>query len=71
MAMITSARNTPWPNDIKITDLSSAGLKKASVIRMKLFTIDHKLILERLGTLSKKDLLSLQKTSKLIFDNIL
>ncbi|HEX4068546.1 MAG TPA: type II toxin-antitoxin system PemK/MazF family toxin [Candidatus Babeliales bacterium] len=70
MAMITSARNIPWPGDVKISDLSSAGLKKASVIRMKLFTIDHKLILERLGTLSKKDLLSLQKISKSIFENI-
>lgn len=71
MAMVTSARNIPWPCDTNITDLTSAGLKKASVIRMKLFTIDHKLIIERLGTLSKKDQQSLHKMTKLIFDNFL
>ncbi len=71
MAMITSARNIPWPCDINITDLTSAGLKKASVIRMKLFTIDHKLILEQLGSLSKKDQQALKKMAKSIFNNLL
>lgn len=71
MAMITSARNVPWPCDVTITDLVSAGLKKASVIRMKLFTIDHRLILDHLGTLSKKDRLAIQKMAKSIFDNLL
>ena len=71
MAMITSARNTPWPCDIAITDLSCAGLKKASVIRMKLFTIDHKLILDSLGNLSKEDQNSLRKMAKSIFNGLL
>lgn len=71
MAMITSARNVPWSCDVTVTDLISAGLKKASVIRMKLFTIDHKLVLDHLGTLSKKDRQSLQKMAKSIFDNLL
>lgn len=62
MAMITSARNAAWPYDTEITDLSKAGLPKASVIRMKLFTIDHRLILEILGTLSAKDQKMLSKT---------
>ena len=71
LAMITSARNVPWPCDVTITDLVSAGLKNASVIRMKLFTIDHKLIIDHLGTLSKKDRQSIQKMAKLIFDNFI
>src|SRR5690349_3929590 len=61
VAMITSARNTPWPCDVNITDLAHTSLKKPSVIRMKLFTLDHKLILETIGSLSKKDQKSLQK----------
>ena len=56
---------------MNITDLKSAGLNKASVIRMKLFTLDHKLILETVGTLSKKDQESLQKITNAIFETLL
>ena len=31
--MITSATNAPWPADVPITDLRSAGLPTASVVR--------------------------------------
>src|SRR5215213_7822666 len=31
--MITSARHSPWPDDIPIDDLALAGLPKPSVIR--------------------------------------
>ena len=71
MAMITSARNNAWFADIPITNLSSAGLPKPSVIRMKLFTLDHRLILNSLGTLSKKDQNTLYKTTKSILNNLL
>lgn len=71
MVMITSARNLEWPGDVEITDLSSAGLPKASVIRMKLFTIDHRLIIESLGILSPKDQKVLKKMTKTIFDGFL
>jgi hypothetical protein len=39
MAMITDARNQPWPLDIRI-DHQSQGLKMPSVVRMKFFTLD-------------------------------
>jgi mRNA interferase MazF len=55
MAMITTASHAPWPCDVEISDLEIAGLPVKSIIRMKLFTIDQRLILKRLGTLSKKD----------------
>ena len=71
MAMITSARNTPWPCDVPITNLSSAGLPKASVVRMKFFTIDHRLILDSLGKLSSKDQTALRKAIKSIFGELL
>ena len=67
MAMITSARNLKWPGDVEISDLSSAGLPKASIIRMKLFTIDHRLIIEPLGMLSPKDQKMFKKMARLIF----
>jgi mRNA interferase MazF len=36
-------------------DLASAGLKVPSIIRMKLFTLDHNLVLKRIGYLSEAD----------------
>lgn len=55
MAMITSARNPPWPSDVTISDLAGAGLPAPSVVRMKLFTLDHRLIVRRRGVLSDVD----------------
>jgi mRNA interferase MazF len=56
MAMITSANNAPWPLDIRIHDLAAAGLTAESIIRMKLFTLDHRLIDRLLGRLSAQDI---------------
>lgn len=55
MAMITTASHSAWPLDIAITDLKDAGLKVPSIIRMKLFTIDHALIQKHIGHLSFQD----------------
>jgi len=67
MAMITSAAHTPWPLDIKIEDLKIAGLPCESIIRMKLFTLDQKLILDHKGTLGKNDQKKIQENLKLLF----
>jgi len=55
MAMITSAAHESWPLDCAISDLSAAGLPVASVVRWKLFTLDHHLIRGVLGRLSESD----------------
>jgi mRNA interferase MazF len=55
MAMITSRGNVPWPLDVQVEDLKAAGLPAPSVVRMKLFTLDHRLVLRRAGTLSDRD----------------
>lgn len=55
LAMITSAKNDAWPLDVFISDLQKAGLAASSVIRIKLFTLDHRLIVSKIGTLSEKD----------------
>lgn len=55
MAMITSAKNSDWPLDIEIRDLDSAGLPSPSIIRMKLFTLDEKLIIRKAGKLAGSD----------------
>lgn len=55
LAMITSARNSDWPLDVEIGNLDSAGLPSASVVRMKLFTLDDQLVLRKTGRLADKD----------------
>jgi mRNA interferase MazF len=55
MAMITTASHSAWPLDVGITNLDVAGLKSSSIIRMKLFTIDHALIQKQIGHLSMQD----------------
>lgn len=55
MAMITSAGNAAWPLDVAISDGNAAGLAAASRVRMKLFTLDNRFILRRLGSLATVD----------------
>ena len=55
LAMVTSAKNAPCPSDVPIVDLKTAGLPNPSVIRMKVFTLDERLILGVLGKLSSHD----------------
>ncbi len=62
MAMITSAGNSPWPLDAKISNLKVAGLPAASVVRMKLFTLDAQFVLQKAGRLSKADQAHLEQS---------
>lgn len=55
LAMITSAKNPPWPLDCAIEDLAAAGLPAPSVVRMKLFTLDNRLIRGVVGQLALQD----------------
>lgn len=55
LAMITSAKNSDWPLDVEIEDLDAAGLPSASIVRMKLFTLDDQLVIRKAGTLAQKD----------------
>jgi mRNA interferase MazF len=55
MAMITTAAHSRWPTDVAITDLSSAGLRHASFVRLKLFTLENALIARRIGSLATAD----------------
>lgn len=57
MAMITSLKSKDdlWPADIVIENLQLAGLPVPSIIRFKIFTLDHRLVLGRLGNLAERD----------------
>jgi mRNA interferase MazF len=53
--MITTIKQYSWSLDVKILDYKKSGLLKPSIIRMKLFTIDHRLIKRKIGKLSLQD----------------
>ncbi len=55
MAMITSSAHDPWPGDSDIQDLSAAGLQVPCKVRLKLFTLDNRLIARAAGRLSPPD----------------
>ena len=55
MAMITSEKHSGWPLDTPIENLAGTGLPAPSVIRLKLFTLDNRLIIKKLGQLDPVD----------------
>ncbi len=67
LAMITSAKNSDWPLDVEISNLNAAGLNSASLVRMKLFTLDDQLILRKAGKLSDDDRKNVTTSMKQLF----
>ena len=55
LAMITTQGHSPWPADTDVHDFKTAGLNVPCLVRLKLFTLDNRLILKRIGRLSAAD----------------
>jgi mRNA interferase MazF len=55
LAMITRATHTKWPGDRAIEDLQPTGLRDASVVRFKVFTLDNRILQRRIGQLGRDD----------------
>jgi mRNA interferase MazF len=55
MAMITTRAHRPWPGDVEIEKLEQAGLPLPCIVRLKLFTLDNRLLMMRIGSLSPAD----------------
>ncbi len=60
-SMITTKVEPPWPGDRQIADRAAAGLPVACIVRLKLFTLDNRLILKKLGKLGAKDQAELRR----------
>ncbi len=71
LAMITSAKHSSWKSDSSIKDLASCGLLKPSLIRYKLFTIDNRLIKDKIGKLSVKDQRTVQEKFFSVFADVI
>jgi mRNA interferase MazF len=61
LAMVTSAANPAWPLDVPVTDPNAAGLPRPSVVRMKLFTLDDRLVARVAGRLAPVDAQSVER----------
>jgi mRNA interferase MazF len=68
LAMITSAKNSNWLYDVAITDLDSAGLSSEPIVRMKLFTLDNRLIIRQAGILADIDLQAVEAAFLQLFE---
>jgi len=55
LAMITTKAHHPWPGDTDIEDQHAAGLHVPCMVRLKLFTLDNRLIVKRIGRLAEDD----------------
>jgi mRNA interferase MazF len=55
LVMITSSTHAQWPGDVEIRDLDAAGLKVSCIVRLKIFTLDNRLLLRRIGGLAEDD----------------
>lgn len=55
LAMITTKRQPAWPGDVAIDDRSAAGLPRPCIVRLKLFTLDNRLLADHLGRLGEAD----------------
>ncbi len=53
--MITSAKQSNWEDDVIITNNCETGLTVSSKIRLKIFTLESNLIINRLGYLNNQD----------------
>lgn len=70
LAMITSAQHNKKWNDVLISDLSVAGLSVASIIRMKVFTLDASSVYKKIGVLDMQSQVEFKKTFKHSFNDL-
>lgn len=61
LLMVTTAKASSWPNDYVLTTLTDTGLNTESIVRQKLFTIDSRLVIKKIGQLSIKDKSAIMK----------
>ena len=55
LAMITSRAHRPWPGDTELMQPTAAGFQDPCIVRLKLFTLDNRLLLRRIGKLDPAD----------------
>jgi len=65
MMMITKRDESAWPNDYDLQRWEQAGLKFPSWTRLKLFTLENSLLIDKLGMIPPVDVAGFQATAKM------
>ena len=69
VAMITSAENRPWPDDVSVTDHQTCGLPAPSVIRpAKIAALEASRVVSVLGSLGKQDVGRVMSYFRAVFE---
>lgn len=55
LSIITTKGHRPWPGDSEIEEYPAAGLNLQCQVRLKIFTLDNRLLLKKIGHLAEKD----------------
>jgi len=55
LSMITTKQTPVWPGVIQIMDITACGLRSPCLVRFKLFTLDNRLLLRKIGRLGETD----------------
>jgi mRNA interferase MazF len=64
MAMITKRGHSAWPADYDLQRWREAGLKFPSWVRLKIFTLENTLMIDKLGALEPVDVAGFQESAK-------
>ena len=65
--MITTAKAVQWPLDVPLEHPRAAGLPQNCLVRMKLFTLDNRLLVNWPGHLSEPDRRKVQDSLDVLF----
>ncbi|MCX7123406.1 MAG: type II toxin-antitoxin system PemK/MazF family toxin [Gammaproteobacteria bacterium] len=68
LLMVTCAKHSRWMSDHLIQDLKVTGLTAASFIRLKVFTLDLRLVLKEVGQLGPSDCKQVQSMLRSHFE---
>lgn len=68
MAITSKIEQIPDIGEYKIEAWQTAGLMKPSIVKSAISTIELRLILKKMGSLSQKDLVSLEKALRELLD---
>ena len=71
LAMITSAKRSSWRSDVSLKEWRNAGLPHASVVRPKIFTLDARFVLRKLGALAPPDRQQVARSLSSVFGHAL
>ena len=55
LAMITTKGHDAWAGDVWIREVAATGLHQTCLVRLKMFTLDNRLILKQIGQMAEPD----------------